>query len=316
MINNERIGRAIRTLRIKAGYTQKELADRLFISAMAVSKWERGLNVPDVETLRRLAVILDMDVDGLIDGTASYLDDSWHGVLMLDGETAATAETPLWDKPLIDYLISYYLLAGVRDVRIVCTQKERDYIGHRFREGEALGIQLCFSTPDAEEPPTDAPQKCRNLMLVTEPFFMYGVDLTRFIQRAMQHRSDIVNMTSVVGAGGKPIAEGFSQYLYQSLPVYFLQAEQSARTVYFREELTRRSVRPEPMDKGFLVSALKSNEDVQRVSTLIRSIEELGKYLIYCPLEIAWRRGMIEKEQMKKEAAGFPEYREYINSLL
>ena len=72
----------------------------------------------------------------------------------------------------------------------------------------------------------------------------------------------------------------------------------------------------EPMDKGFLVSGLRDEADAARVSTLMRIIQELGGYLVDCPPEIAWRRGMIGKEKLKEAAELFPEYGAYLDSLL
>lgn len=50
------------------GYTQKELAEKLFISDKAVSKWERGLSMPDNSLLVPLAEILDVSVTELLEG--------------------------------------------------------------------------------------------------------------------------------------------------------------------------------------------------------------------------------------------------------
>ena len=50
------------------GYTQKELAEKLFISDKAVSKWERGLSMPDISLLVPLAEILDVSVTELLQG--------------------------------------------------------------------------------------------------------------------------------------------------------------------------------------------------------------------------------------------------------
>ena len=43
-----KVGKAIAFLRRKKGYTQNKLAEKLGVSDKAVSKWERGLGVPDV----------------------------------------------------------------------------------------------------------------------------------------------------------------------------------------------------------------------------------------------------------------------------
>ena len=50
------------------GYTQKELAEKLLISDKAVSKWERGLSMPDISLLVPLAEILDVSVTELLEG--------------------------------------------------------------------------------------------------------------------------------------------------------------------------------------------------------------------------------------------------------
>ncbi len=322
MLDNERIGRAIRTLREKAGYTQKELAEKLFISGVAVSKWERGKSMPDTATLQKLAALLDMDVDGLLDGSASYLDENWRGVLLLDG-AALPADTVLHDKPLIDYLLSLFLLAGIRDVEIACSERDGAYIDERFRGGALLGIRLRFTAPEALRLAETTRRRPADVLLIPEPFFIYGVDLTRFLQRAMQRRGELVNLTSVVGGRGGTGADGFSHYAYQSVPLYFLRAKQ-LRDAVGAAELRARLSAPEtvektlsePMDKGFLVSRLQTAADAERVSALVRLIEELCDCLVFCPPEIAWRRGMLEKEALLRAAAALPEYREYLISEL
>ena len=67
MTNND-FGKAIVKLRKEKGLTQKELADKLNVSDKAVSSWETGKNYPDIETLQRLAVVLEVSVNGLLSG--------------------------------------------------------------------------------------------------------------------------------------------------------------------------------------------------------------------------------------------------------
>lgn len=62
------IGERIKTSREKAGYTQKELADRLNISYQAVSKWERNESQPGIDSLVPLADVLDISLDYLLSG--------------------------------------------------------------------------------------------------------------------------------------------------------------------------------------------------------------------------------------------------------
>lgn len=308
MIDNKRIGRAIRTLREKAGYTQKELAEMLFISDMAVSKWETGKSIPDVAILKKMAVILDMDVDGLLDGTASWLDDNWAGILKVNERL----DLPLYDKPLIDYIISYFLLAGIKKIYLYMSEEQSGYIRDRFCNGESIGIQLC-NGPDyiAEE----------NYMVISAPIFLYGVDLTRFMQRAMRHSNSIVNLKTVIGENDKKTmaSKPESSYNYCSIPIHFCRnIDWNCNTPIYRVLDIAKSENyyvEEPMDKGFVFSELKTAEDIKNVESLIKSIQSICGYLIYCPLEIAWRRGMIDSQKMLTESRRYCEYEEYISSM-
>jgi transcriptional regulator with XRE-family HTH domain len=55
-------------LRKENGYTQSQLADMLGVSYQAVSKWERGENLPDAYTLLDLAKIYNVTVDEILQG--------------------------------------------------------------------------------------------------------------------------------------------------------------------------------------------------------------------------------------------------------
>lgn len=60
------IGINIRKLREKTGLTQKELADKLYVSDNVVSKWERGESRPDPETLVMIAEIFGVEIGSII----------------------------------------------------------------------------------------------------------------------------------------------------------------------------------------------------------------------------------------------------------
>lgn len=47
-------------LRTKAGLSQDELAERMFVTRQAVSRWERGDTIPNTETLKRLSKLFDV----------------------------------------------------------------------------------------------------------------------------------------------------------------------------------------------------------------------------------------------------------------
>lgn len=63
---NKSTGEIISTLRREKGMTQKELADMLNITDKAVSKWERDIACPDTLTIPKLAEILGISVEELM----------------------------------------------------------------------------------------------------------------------------------------------------------------------------------------------------------------------------------------------------------
>ena len=60
----------ISTLRREKGMTQKDIADKLGITDKAVSKWERDIAFPDTATIPKLAEILEINVEELMQAKA------------------------------------------------------------------------------------------------------------------------------------------------------------------------------------------------------------------------------------------------------
>jgi transcriptional regulator with XRE-family HTH domain len=73
MEEKKSLGKYIQSKRKKLNMTQKELADRLFVSESAVSKWERGLSYPDITLINEICEALHISEHELF--TAS---DDWH----------------------------------------------------------------------------------------------------------------------------------------------------------------------------------------------------------------------------------------------
>lgn len=53
-------------LRTKHGLSQEQLADRVFVSRQAVSRWEKGETVPNTETLKLLSKEFDVSINTLL----------------------------------------------------------------------------------------------------------------------------------------------------------------------------------------------------------------------------------------------------------
>ena len=67
-LDKHAFGTFLAQLRKEKGWTQKELAECLFVSDKAVSKWERGLSLPDIALLLPLAEVLGVSVTEILEG--------------------------------------------------------------------------------------------------------------------------------------------------------------------------------------------------------------------------------------------------------
>lgn len=67
-IDKKLFGSFIAQKRKEKSMTQQDLADKVYVSAQAVSKWERGKSLPDITLLMPLANILDVSLVSLLEG--------------------------------------------------------------------------------------------------------------------------------------------------------------------------------------------------------------------------------------------------------
>lgn len=66
----------LKKIRKDKGYTQEILAEKLNVVRQTVSKWEKGLSLPDVDMLSKIANVLETDVNILLDGQITTIDQS------------------------------------------------------------------------------------------------------------------------------------------------------------------------------------------------------------------------------------------------
>lgn len=166
-------GKIIQELRINAGFTQKTLAEALHITDKAVSKWERGLCLPDVALLPKLSLLLDVDMDLLI--AKSIEQEEWVGVIAIQH---CDFSQIIYDKPLVYYLLIHYLLLGITNIHVLTNEINRKYLqGQPFTD---LGFHFSFEKPEAA-----------NMMILNHPWFLFGSDLTQQFQGAMLSERNI-----------------------------------------------------------------------------------------------------------------------------
>ena len=75
-------GLFIKNKRLEKALTQEELAERLNVSKNTVSRWERGINIPDYGIIEKLSTELGCSVSAIIRGEEyKCTDDSTKEVL-------------------------------------------------------------------------------------------------------------------------------------------------------------------------------------------------------------------------------------------
>ena len=74
-------------LRTKNGLSQDELAEKVFVTRQAVSRWENGETTPNVETLKLLSNVFDVSINTLL-GTPRKLICQCCGMPLDDSTTS------------------------------------------------------------------------------------------------------------------------------------------------------------------------------------------------------------------------------------
>ena len=67
-MNQEKVGLFIKDIRKKNGLTQKQFADKLGVTYQAVSKWENGLNLPEISILKQISSEFNVSIENILDG--------------------------------------------------------------------------------------------------------------------------------------------------------------------------------------------------------------------------------------------------------
>lgn len=310
-MENEKLGKAIAYLRKKAGYTQQQLAGLLDISDKAVSKWERGLSCPDISLLAKLSVLLDTDIESLLEGNVSYHKHMWKGMLFLGNNISEISIcTQIYDKPMVYYFLSYFLLVGIREILIICSPKEKERTERIIGNGRQFGVQIfyCVNNRDGDINSWLINKKAffenYNVMVVYGKRFLYGLDLTKYFQRAMARQHGIT-----VFVTQNQCVKDAKRDLWREhcpIPVLFLGVDilnkmfnEKDIDVSIEDFVSKdEEVYVELAGRGMLEFSLVDEEDIVDASMLVRAIQRQQGECIACLEEIAWRRGLISKKEL------------------
>ena len=115
-------------LRTKSGLSQDELAEKLFVTRQAVSRWENGETVPNTETLKLLSQLFDVSINTLL-GAPRRLVCQCCGMPLEDGVIGRNADGSLnEDYCKWCYADGTYTYSDMDDLIDVC-------VAHMAKEG-------------------------------------------------------------------------------------------------------------------------------------------------------------------------------------
>ena len=77
-----RFSRILKKLRTERGFSQIQLAERLFVERSTISRWESGNRIPDNRMIARISKLLDADINILLNAAAE--SDEFPNVIIVD----------------------------------------------------------------------------------------------------------------------------------------------------------------------------------------------------------------------------------------
>lgn len=113
----KKIGKFIIALRNEAGFTQESLAEKLDVSNRSVSKWERGVCLPDPNNMTKLCKLFDINYNELLSGqrlkTSEYEKRAEENLKEFSEIETAQNKKLLFYESVIGYMSSVVFLVLV-----------------------------------------------------------------------------------------------------------------------------------------------------------------------------------------------------------
>lgn len=166
-MDQEKIGKFIKKLREKKGWTQDELAEKLYIRRQSISKWEIGKTCPDSENFKILSEIFNVSIDELISGEYISKQDATAKseelkIKILDDSNATKSKNKLLKKiicamfvVLIFCFAFYYFIMTYNQFKMYYITGSSDGVsisdGLIFETNEKIFFQLGNVNIDEEE---------------------------------------------------------------------------------------------------------------------------------------------------------------------
>ena len=261
---------------------------------------------------------------------------------------------PIYDKPLIYYPLSVLLLAGISEVLVISTPDDTPNYRKLLGDGSRLGIHIEYKIQDTPRGLADAFILGADFIgddsvcLVLGDNVFYGKDFTRLLREGMKTAEttgaaifgfpvanprafgvvEFDKERNVISIEEKP-ENPKSNYAVPGLYFYNNEVVEIAKNVEpsARGEIEITSINNHYLQAGKLKVTLLQRgiswldtgtpKGMQKAGNFVKTVQEMQGLYIACIEEIAWRRGFITLEQLRKlgEELKMTKYGQYILSL-
>lgn len=261
---------------------------------------------------------------------------------------------PVYDKPLVYYPLSVLMLAGIRDILIISTEEAVPLYQKLLRDGSQWGISLNYAVQKTPRGLADAFLVGEEFIgndsvcLVLGDNVFYGQNLSLLLQNAKKSIEnggaaifgcmvkdprefgvvEFDEQNRVLSIEEKPSCPK-SCYAVPGLYIYDNQVIEIAKCVQpsARGEIEITSVNNEYLNRGQLTVTLMgrgiswldtgSPKGMYKASGFVKTVQEMQGFYIACIEEIAWRKGFISVEQLRRlgEQLSMTDYGKYVLSI-
>lgn len=137
---NRNFSDMLKKLRYEKRLSQLELAERMYVTRAAISRWESGSRLPDVVMISRLAEVFGVDVNILL--MAAAQSDDCPNVIMVDDRKIILAG----GLPILQEVMPNATITGFTDAREAIEFSKTNRIALAFLDIElrnTSGLELC-----------------------------------------------------------------------------------------------------------------------------------------------------------------------------
>ena len=255
----------------------------------------------------------------------------------------------IYNKPMFYYSLSTLLLSGVSEIVFVCNEKDIDLYKSFFGNGRSIGCTFKYTVQKKSNGIVGALKLAskkiinKDIFLILGDQLIYSYSLQGRLEKVLKANSSFIFTTNKINPEDYGVLRrSKNKFKIYEKPNKFISSEVVIGLYFYKKETlnfldkVKKSNRNEYeitdfnnllFDKGILkIEKLGRGDswldigDIDRLhlsSNLIKSLEESRGYLIGCPEEIAFRKKLINKQQLIKLCKSLPNnfYKKYLENL-